>query len=113
MPSPPHAAVADLERELLRALCVPGARASARIAVVSEMAGYSWRDHENRVVFDAIRRLRGRELEDLRASLPAVATRMGFPDVNWDTFFVPDTNSRSDPLALARRLLAAAPTRQS
>jgi hypothetical protein len=101
--------VEELERKLLRAICSSRIPAAMRQGLIGELANYSWRHHEHRIVFNGVLRLRGRELEDVRAALPAVTTRMGFPDVNWDEFFVDESADEGNPLALARTLLAGAP----
>jgi hypothetical protein len=102
----------DLERGVLRALCSASATASSRASALNNLADYTWGDHECRVVFDALRRLRGRELEEVRACLPAAATRMGFPDVNWDSFFGLDSEITADPEFVVEELLTAASKRQ-
>lgn len=98
--------IRELEQVVLRSLCAPAAAASARIAAIKELAGYHWQDPDHRIVFDALSRLQGHQLDDVRANLPAVVTRMGFPDVNWDVFFVPASQITTDPPAAARALLA-------
>lgn len=108
MPPSPHPDMEELERNLLRALCSPCTTAVTRQNLISNMAHYSWLDHEHRIVFNALARLRGRELEDVRSALPAVSTRMGFPDVDWDEFFRADQPDQLDPFSLARALLAGA-----
>jgi glycosyltransferase involved in cell wall biosynthesis len=97
-----------VERELLRTLCTGRIAARVRQKIANDLAHYAWRDGENRIVFEALTRLRGHELENIRGALPAVATRMGFPDVNWDAYFLGDRDAPTDPAALARALLAAA-----
>jgi len=96
----------EMERTVLRSLCAQRANAATVQLILADLQNYSWRDEENRVVFHALTRLRGRELEHIRESLPAVATRMGFPDVNWDDFFIV-IQRFDDPQALAQALLAA------
>jgi hypothetical protein len=44
-------------------------------------------DPKHRVVFEALTALPGRQPSALREQLPAQATRMGFPDVNWQNYF--------------------------
>lgn len=107
MPNSRRPIIEDLERNLLRALCSPHTTVAARQNLISNMAHYSWLDHEHRVVFNALARLRGRELHDVRSALPAVSTRMGFPDVNWHEFFEADPPDDLDPFVIARALLAA------
>jgi hypothetical protein len=93
--------VFDLESRILRALCStppafdsPSAHhASARAAILAKLRAHRWQDPEHRVVFEALILLPGRQAADLREQLPAQATRMGFPDVNWDHYFVASTDN--------------------
>ncbi len=79
--------VTELEREILRAMC-GGAIAPAQIEAAREaLREYAWRDEEHRVVFEALARARNADAIPLREQLPAHATRMGFPEVNWPLYF--------------------------
>jgi len=44
-----------------------------------------------------------------REQLPAQATRMGFPDIDWDAFFGPGDSPQPDIDEAIRRLKAQAP----
>jgi hypothetical protein len=59
------------------------------------------------VVFEAIQRLSSSDPKLLREQLPAQTTRMGFPDVNWENYFLPAGKAEVDFDALVRDLLAA------
>jgi hypothetical protein len=110
-------AIIELELEILRILCDPQEQADvkSREQAVLRLQGHSWHDAEHRIVFDAIAKLPGRDGAELRRQLPAQATRMGFPDVHWETYFAGDTShsattvdeNRSTLAALITRLLAA------
>jgi hypothetical protein len=91
----------DLERELLRQLCraTLGRRARSRIA--RELREYEWQDIEHGLVYAAIERLGSLHPKMLAAQLPAEATRMGFPDVDWKEYFSPE-GERSRPLSVAQ-----------
>jgi hypothetical protein len=79
--------IIELEREILRAMC-GGWEAAAQVSAARELLrAYAWRDEEHRVVFEALARARNPETIPLREQLPAHATRMGFPDVNWPFYF--------------------------
>jgi hypothetical protein len=92
-------AIFELERTILRALCREGLDRSARAdldaqsraSALSELLLHSWQDAEHRVVFEALDRLPGRDAAELRRQLPAQATRMGFPDVEWESYFAGGT----------------------
>ena len=109
--------IIELEREILRMLCHPHGRADAksREQAVLRLQAHSWHDAEHRVVFEAVAKLPGREAAELRRQLPAQATRMGFPDVHWETYFASKTSPSTEGAkennpnmeTLIARLLAA------
>jgi hypothetical protein len=92
-------AISELERKILRALCRQGADSSARADLdaqsrtnaISSLLSYSWQDAEHRIIFEALARLPGPDAAELRRQLPAQATRMGFPEVQWETYFAGGT----------------------
>jgi hypothetical protein len=87
--------IVQLELEVLRRIL--GSRKRVTTSPIHEgrvsrktlalLRGYDCHDCEHQIVFEAIERLRGRNNSELREQLPAQATRMGFPDVNWENFF--------------------------
>ncbi|MGH9683488.1 MAG: hypothetical protein ACRD4S_07750 [Candidatus Acidiferrales bacterium] len=90
------------ERTILARLCGGSLTHQAREAVVRTLAGYAWNIAEHRIVYDAIRRIGGESPERLRERLPAEATRMGFPDVEWDNYFHRDEAETAQTKALAK-----------
>lgn len=48
---------------------------------------HSWRAPEHRTIFEAIVRLSRRSVTWSREELAAEATRMGFPDIDWNEYF--------------------------
>jgi hypothetical protein len=81
--------IVELERGVLRLMC-RGELDQASVAdACRELASYSWQDHDNRVVFDALARVRNVDLIPIRAQLAEHATRMGFPDIDWGNFLQP------------------------
>ncbi len=106
----------DLESRILRVLCTtPSAfdigatdHATVRAAILARLRVHHWRDPEHRVVFEALTLLPGRTAAELREQLPAQATRMGFPDVNWDAYFARGGDASSIE-SLVAELLEASP----
>jgi len=97
------------EREILRALCTSPHVADKRGEFLGALSLHHWRDPEHRVVYEALRRIRGRDTAALHLELPATATRMGFPDVEWTEFFGSgDSLQNSEVAALIRTLTSAA-----
>jgi hypothetical protein len=105
---------ADLERDLLRQLCHTKLTRAAWTRVQRDLRAYMWQNVEHGLVYAAIRRLGLRDPQLLREQLPAEATRMGFPDVDWRPYFTPGQGATRAPSPTQisrqiRRLLAAAP----
>jgi hypothetical protein len=101
--------IVEMERAVLRAMC-GGSLAPAQIKAAREaLREYAWRDEEHRVVFEALARMRNADAIPLRQQLPAHATRMGFPDVDWPLYFDPisqrHTTQNFDLEELLRQLL--------
>lgn len=91
----PTADLADPERGMLRLLCHVKLTRSAFAKIVGALREYSWRDVEHGLVYAAIERLGSRDPKALREQLPAQATRMGFPEIDWQTYFSADENPRA------------------
>jgi hypothetical protein len=99
--------VLALELKVLRALCANPSAEGSRKMVIRELSIRTWENAEHRIVFEAITRLGGRDPQRLREDLPAQATRMGFPDVDWGAYLVPEGAPPTDLEALVRDLTAA------
>lgn len=97
-----------IERRVLIALCSCDWKASGNSNITAELHFYRWRNAEHRIVFEALERISPCDATTLRELLPAQATRMGFPDVDWQQYFVRDSNSDGDAQKLIRELLKAA-----
>jgi hypothetical protein len=110
--------VLDLESRILRALCSgsrphpsarvedPVALAALHATILALLRAYHWQNPEHRIVFEALTLLPARQATELREQLPAQATRMGFPDINWDNYFAEGADNLSAE-ALLKELLAA------
>jgi len=85
----------SLEREILRALCASPHLTSERGRLLRALASHDWRNPEHRVVYEALLRTLSRSTGALRSELPAAATRMGFPDVDWAEYFKPSEVSQA------------------
>ena len=81
--------IVSVERTILRALCC--ADFDSQIGrSLRALSNYSWREPEHATVFEAVRALASRADAGAswRGELPAQATRMGFPDVEWSIYLV-------------------------
>ncbi len=72
-----------------------------------QLADHLWQEPEHHVVYVALRQIRSRDPKVRRDQLPAQATRMGFPDVEWRAYLSPVAEEEMDPEQLIARLKAA------
>jgi hypothetical protein len=75
----------------------------------TKLGAYTWSDSDNGLVFEALHRLRSAgtpTTAQLRPELAAQATRMGFPDVNWENYLGQNTTDQRDLRHLVDELLA-------
>jgi hypothetical protein len=79
--------IVDVERAILRAMCTDSLPPSVRDSANDRLKGYEWRDREHWVVYQALQRFHGQRRVSLREELPASATKLAFPDVNWPNYF--------------------------
>jgi hypothetical protein len=84
----------EIERAILRALCQPSTTQALRERIGQELASYRWRVQDHRVIFDGLQRSRSAKASPLQEQLRAHATRMGFPDIDWDAFLAPGEESQ-------------------
>lgn len=98
----------NLEKQIIRALCLGASDGSVKEALLPMLRDYPWRAELHQVLFDALASIPSADPEVLRQMLPAKLTRLGFPDVDWEEFFTPISVSGSEVIILARRLLAGA-----
>jgi hypothetical protein len=95
---------AQTELAFLRALCADMRVHTVLEAMMAELADYKWHDAEYAIVYQALSKVATRDKRPLREQLPAIATRMGFPDVNWDHYFGPHAPPRQGLFELLRKL---------
>lgn len=79
--------ILQLERQVLRALCVSALPFERRTEVVKALATHRWQSPDHQVIYEALRRSRHRDARSLREHLRAEATRLGFPDIDWACYF--------------------------
>jgi len=92
----PKSAV-ETEREILQALCSTTVGSVDWQRAVRRLARHSWRNPEHEVVYGALRALKAADGQERREQLPAQATRMGFPDVDWPRYLI-DEAGISEPV---------------
>jgi hypothetical protein len=100
--------IVSLELALLRALCASAEVCASRDQIASAIPGYKWRDSEHAIVYEALCKVPNRDKRPLSEQLPVIATRMGFPDVEWEAYFVPPAVPNPEILELLRMLASTA-----
>ena len=90
----------SLETQILRALCAGQISAAERESAMARLANRAWTNPEHKVVYDALASLRTSDAAQRREQLPAQATRMGFPDVEWENYLAPGPGGGADLGAL-------------
>ncbi|HKN60081.1 MAG TPA: hypothetical protein VJW93_02815 [Candidatus Acidoferrales bacterium] len=100
----------------MRALCQSGAPAGLSAQARSDLQNYSWLGSDHQTIFEALLRIGSARGRSLREQLAAQATRMGFPDINWNEYFeqasAADAESKRSVMELVRELKAAAAREQ-
>ena len=105
--------ILELERSILRAICCgSGLEPDVRAAAIRSLRGYAWRDAEHRIVFAALVRVQQSSGASAVEQLPAQATRMGFPDMDWKLYLHPrqTEGAELDILVLVGELKSATDT---
>jgi hypothetical protein len=100
--------IAAIERRILCALCNSSSASADWDALMNELSEHAWREPEHRVVYEALRQIRSRNTETRCEELPAQATRMGFPDVEWAIYLAAGRDEEVDFEKLIAQLRAAA-----
>lgn len=84
----------DMELTILRLMLaraesaeLPNAVNGGLEALVDQLLDYEWTDSEHRVVYECLRIARRSRAVPLGTQMASVATRLGHPDVNWDSYF--------------------------
>jgi hypothetical protein len=80
----------QIERDILRELCAGQIESKDWHSIVNRLSAHEWRDPEHKVVFDALQAVKSDDALTRRQELPAQATRMGFPDVDWGKYLDAD-----------------------
>lgn len=84
-----------VEGLLLRRLCRAGVT-SLPVEARQKLRGYSWARPDHRTIFEALVRLENVPATALLDQLPAEATRMGFPDLDWEAFLAPSGDEEDE-----------------
>ena len=83
-PVPP---VAEIERQLLAALCAPGLDRETRTAILERLATHAFANSDHEVILSALAKMPNANAEHIRSTLGARLTRLGFPDIDVEPIF--------------------------
>ncbi len=100
--------IATIEQMVLAEICCCDVSPIDVAEAIEQLRNYHWLQPEHATVFQAMRSVDARARERWRDILPAQATRMGFPDVDWRRYFGADVKSTPGLAELVRRLTKAA-----
>jgi hypothetical protein len=108
-----------LEIEVLRAICSENANGkedreksrSQLLELLRELQDYCWRGDEHRVVYGALMAVKRSSGETIAEQLPAQATRMGFPDVDWELYLQPSGAHQTEFENMIRALKVGSPAK--
>ena len=100
----------EIESRVLGALCAGPLSLDDRSEALRSLANYNWILPDHRVIYEALRRSRQRNLAALRENIRAEITRLGFPDIDVEPFFAPCTLTKAEIVELASALLSAGRT---
>jgi len=96
--------VIQAERQALRALCQGTPQGSVLELAKRFLKDYRWRNPLNAPLFETLAGLKTSSLDVLRAELPALLTRRGFPDLPWEDLFAPHGLTMAEAEELMRHL---------
>jgi hypothetical protein len=108
MPDPNEHPSIEIERQVLRFLCQGSGGGSLDGEVKAALRPYRWRERLHEVMFQILCELPADLPSLVREQLPARLTRHGFPDVAWESYFVPQDLAEEEVRRLVNRLLSSA-----
>jgi hypothetical protein len=104
---PPQSFRSALEQQILQRFCTEDLPESVTAAIKTKLDSYAWCDPDNRIVFEALCSLGSLTPAVTASQLPAQATRMGFPDLNWERYLGQHRADPADIRDLIEELLVA------
>jgi hypothetical protein len=104
----PEAALPDLERRVLCALCGEDGAIEGRQMARQRLEDYHWREAVHQAIFEVIMNFAAASSRALREQLPARLTRRGFPDFDFESVFQSQALTPGELEELIRKLLAMA-----
>lgn len=78
----PHPSTAELERQLLAALCSAVLDRRKRVQILERLRSHAFADPDHAVIFQALANMPTAGARHIRETLAARVTRLGFPDID-------------------------------
>lgn len=100
----PHPSAAELERQLLAALCSSTLDCLTRAQILAHLRAHAFADPNHDVIFRALANMPPATAEHIRETLAARLTRLGFPDIDVDPILELEPPSPEKINSLLRRL---------
>lgn len=94
----------DIERRLLAALCSPVVDAKTRADLLDRLANHKFATPDYEMIFRALRQMRLASAEQIRETLSARVTRLGFPDIDVKPIFDTDAPTAGEIQTLLRQI---------
>lgn len=99
-----HLPAAEVERQLLAALCAPALDRQTRAEILERLRAHVFADPDHDVIFQALAKMPHASAGQIRETLSALLTRLGFPDIDVNPIFELDPPSAEKIIALLRQL---------
>src|SRR2546425_6436722 len=94
----------EVERTVLRAMCVGALGRTVWREGVDLLADYRFADNVHQLIFEAMREIQTDDPQIIRELLPARLNNKGFPDLDLETYFQPHNFPANQTIALIRAL---------
>ena len=100
----PEAALADLERRVLRALCSENSEPEGSEIARRVLGSYRWHEPVHQAIFQILMSFPSASSRALREQLPGRLTRRGFPDFDFESLFESQESKSQELERLIARL---------
>ena len=103
-PPDPTEEISLTETKVLAALAEGTTDGSIQDVARAFLGQYRWHDSAHQIIFEALMTIPSENVETIRSQLPARLTRMGFPDLDWETLYAMPRLSRAEAERLIESL---------
>ena len=100
----PHLPTVEIERRLLAALCAPPLDDQTRAQILEHLSAYTFANPDHEVIFRALVKMPPASSAQIRETLSARVTRLGFPDIDVEQILELAPPSSEEIIGLLRQL---------